>query len=189
MFKKNNNITKAELKIDKLYQYDDILLSESFIELMNNIHYKKQLQEKDEYQNSIISYLNKKHENNIKKQYNPKILKLYYDGKLIINNKEYHLEDFFIVYDDKVNNFHLKCIDSSFNNEEIKYNKAVKFVDTTAFINLIKKGNIINDRIIINNIDELNKVVKTWDGFLHRETVETDSIINKKMIKDDINEG
>ena len=72
---------------------------------------------------------------------------------------------------------------------EIDYNKAIKFIDTTAFINLINNSEtaISDNRLIINNKDILTKIVNNWDGYLHCETKETDAIMDKKMIRDDIN--
>ena len=189
MFNKNNkDIKKVELKINTLFQNDDVYLSSSFVEMMNNKNNSQQLDENNEYQSNITSYLKNKYENSIKKQYNPIIEELYYNGILSLNNNEYLLKDFFIVYNSELNNFHLKCINSSFEDEEIEYNKAVKFIDTTAFINLINQGNVVNNKLIINSLDTLNNVIKNWDGFLHSEVVDTDSIIDKKMIRDDKDE-
>ena len=98
------------------------------------------------------------------------------------------LKDFFIVFNDELNNFHLKCINQRFNNDEIDYNRAVRFIDTTAFINLINNAQIVSKKLIINDKDCLNTIIKNWDGYLHGETKETDAIMNKKMIRDDQNE-
>ena len=165
---------------NELLKNDDELLREK-----SKFHYDQQFAEQNEFQNSITSYINRKHENYIKKDYNPKIVNLYKDGLLIINKEEYKLKDFFIVFSSILNNFHLKCINAKFESDKINYNCAVRFIDTTAFINLINNSEIKDNRIIIDNIDSLNDVVKNWDGYIHSEVLETDSIINKKMISYD----
>ena len=84
MFNKNNqNIIKIDLSIDKLYQYNDILLSSSFVEMMNNKHFNQLLEEKNNYQLNITSYHTRINENKVKKQYNPKIENLYYQKQII----------------------------------------------------------------------------------------------------------
>ena len=165
---------------NELLKKDDALFKEK-----SEYHYNKQLAEQNEYQDSVTSYINQRHENRIKKEYNPKITKLYKDGLLVLNNEEYQLKDFFIVFSSILNNFHLKCVDQKFKNEDIKYNRAVRFIDTTAFINLINNSNVRDNRIILDNIDQLNEIINNWDGYLHSETLETDSILNKKMISYD----
>lgn len=188
MFTKDNNVKKIELNVDKLYQDNNILLSASLVEMMNSEHHNQEMQDKIDYQSNITAYINRKHEYDIKKQYNPRINELYQNGLLVVNGNEFRLKDFFIVFDDNLNNFHIKCINSKFENEEIDYNRAVRFIDTTAFISLINSQNVTNNRIILDNIESLNNIVANWDGYLHDETLETDAIINKKMIRDKENE-
>lgn len=189
MFEKNNNnIKKVDFQIDVLYQNKDVLLSHSLVEIMNNKYYDKEWEEKMDYQNNKIIYLNQASINNMRKEYNPKITNLYYNGKIVIDNTEYELKDFFIVFDAELNNYHIKCINKNFKNEEINYNKAVKFIDTTAFINLLNSNEIKDNKIIIPDNNTLNNTINNWDGYLHSEVKETDAIINKKMIKDDKNE-
>ena len=161
---------------------DKKILIDNDIEEKANEHYNRIVNEKNEYQTNITSYINRKHENNAKKEYNPKIVKLYHEGIIIIDNIEYRLKDFFIIFDDRLNNFHLKCINPKFKTEEINYNKAVRFIDTTSFINLITKAKTINNKIVLDNVNELNNVVNNWDGNIHSEVLETDSIMNKKVI-------
>jgi len=188
MFNKDkNNYKSIDIKVEKLYQHNDILLSDSMIEIIDKVHNSKQIGEKNDYQIDITTYIKKKNENSAKKQYNPKITNLYYNGIIVIDSEEYSLKDFFIVFDSKLNNFHIKCINPKYKSEEIEYNKAVKFIDTTAFIQLIDKSTITNNKIIVNNL-VLKDVVNNWDGYLHSEVLETDAIINKRMIEDDKNE-
>ncbi len=184
MFEKNNNVKKVEFHVDKLYQKKDILLSSSFVAMVNNNHLIEALNEKNDYQNNIVIYLNQKHENSVKKQYNPLIVNLYHDGKLVINTIEYNLKDFFIVFDSNKNDFNVMCINPKYENSVSNYNKAVRFIDTTSFINFIKNNTVANNKIIIDNNDKLIDTIKKWDGYIHSEVLETDSIINKKMTKD-----
>ena len=191
MFIKDDNLIKrVELNIPKMYNKENILLTNSFALMMSSYHESKLMQEQMDYQEKITTYHNKKHENNIKKLYNPKIVNLYDNGLLLINNDEHDLKNIYIVFDDKKNDFHIKDAKHAFNNDGYDYNKAVKFIDTTAFISLINSSDatINNNRIIINNIDVINNIINNWDGYLHRETKETDAIINNKMIRDDVNE-
>ena len=188
MFNKNNNIKGINIIQGKLYQYNNILISSSLIDMMDNYYQSIKMQEKMDYQDLKTSYINRKYEYSIKKQYNPLIVNLCNNGLLSINNDEYYLKDFYIVFNDTKNDFHLKCKDNKFNKEEYDYNKAVKFIDTTAFIKLINDSNITNNKIIINDTSILNNIISNWDGYLHSETKETDAIINKKMIKDGSNE-
>ncbi len=157
--------------------------------MLSNYHDNIIMQEQMDFQNKKTSYINKKHENSIKKQYNPKIVNLYQKGTLCINNDEYELADLYIVFDDNKNDFHIKSVKKRFDDIEIDYNKAIKFIDTTAFINLINnsESKINDNRLIISNKDILTKIVNNWDGYLHSETKETDAITNKKMIRNDIN--
>lgn len=162
---------------------NDNLVDSKTLEEKSTYHYNKQMNEQNDYQSKVTDYINKKYENSIKKQYNPTVVNLYHDGILIINNEEYKLKDFFIVFDDRLNNFHLKCINPKFKTEEINYNRAVRFIDTTSFIKLITNNKTINNKIILNGIDSLNNVINNWDGNIHSEVLETDSIINKKVVE------
>lgn len=142
----------------------------------------KEKQEEDTYQNDVLRYISQKHENNIRKQYNPKIVNLYQNGTLVIDKNDYKLKDFFIVFNDKENNFHIKCINPNYKNEDIEYNKAIRFIDTTAFIKLIQDNNVVDNKIVIDNETTLNSIISNWDGYIHSEVLETDSVINKKMV-------
>lgn len=185
MFNKNKkNKIISSIKINKFYKDNEILLTPSYITMMSKYHQAKDEQEQDIFQNDITEYVNRKLEKSVKKIYNPKIVDLYKSGYIVIDKTDYKLKDFFIVFDDNKNNFHIKCINPNFKTEEIEYNKAVRFIDTTAFTKLIKESNFSNNKIIIDNIETLNNIVNKWDGYLHSEVVETDAIINKKMIKD-----
>ena len=188
MFEKNNNVKKVDYSTNEFYKIGDILITPSFGKVLEEYHNSKKIDDEMNYQDNITSYNKRKYENNLKKNYNPKIVNLYENGSLIINNKEYLIKEFYIVYDEK--KYHLMCTNPSYENKEYEYKKAVKFKDTTAFINLINSDKIIlrDNRIIINDINVLDTIVSKWDGYLHSETKETDAIINKKMIIGEDNE-
>ena len=143
-----------------------------------------------DYQDFLTTYINKKHEYSVKKQYNPKIVNLYRNGILVFNRQEYPLNELYIVFNDEINNFHLKSKYEELNKDNGDYNKAIKFIDSTAFITLINNNDIIikNNKLIINDIELLHKVVSNWDGYLHSEIEDTDAISNKRMIMGDKNE-
>ncbi len=161
---------------------DNNMINKESLEERSNILYEQRMAEQNDYQSNITEYINRKHENNLKKEYNPKIIELYKNGLLVIDNIDYKLKDFFIVYDSEKNNFTIKCINPNYHNIEIDYNCAIRFIDSTAFINLIKSCTVIDNKVIVD-INTLNNIVSNWDGYLHSETLETDSVINKKIIK------
>lgn len=190
MFNKDNkSINKVELNNLKVHTKDDKLLTQSFAIMLSNYHDDVMMKEQMDFQDKKTTYINKKYENSIKKQYNPKIVNLYQNGLLCINSDEYKLTDLYIIFDDNKNDFHIKSVKKAFDDIIINYNKAIKFIDTTAFINLINNNEttINENRLIINNRDILTETVNNWDGYLHSETKETDAITNKKMIRNDIN--
>lgn len=185
MINDNKDKKIVEIKYGELYKLGNILLTPTMQKEMSDYYTNKIMQEKMDYQNNITSYINRKHENGVKKQYNPLIVNLYENGLLTINYDEYSLKEFYIVFNN--NDFHIKCINPKYNNQDYEYQKAVKFIDTTAFINLINNSNVIikENRIIINDKNILEDIVNKWDGNLHSETKETDAIINKRMIGND----
>ena len=159
---------------------EEIIITKDDIKSCDD-HINKYIEEQMDYQDRVTSYINRKHELNYRKDYNPKIVKLYKSGLLVINKIEYKIEDFYIVI--KNHNYGIICIDDRFKTNTTDYDKAVKFIDTTAFINLINNENtLVNENRIISNQDILLKVVNDWDGYLHSETKETDAIANKKII-------
>ena len=185
---RNYNIKKIDFQYNKLYRENNLLFTKSLLEMIDNEKFNQELLEKDDYQDNVTTYINRKYENSIKKQYNPIIVNLYNSGSIVINNSTYSLKDFFIIFNDQLNNFHIKCINNNYSNEDIDYNKSVKFIDTTAFINLIKCTDIKDNKIIVNDINILNNIVSSWDGYIHSEVLETDSIINKRIAEVGTNE-
>ena len=120
--------------------------------------------------------------NKIEERINKEKVNLYQNGTLVIDKNDYKLKDFFILFNDKENNFHIKCINPNYKNEDIEYNKAIRFIDTTAFIKLIQDNNVVDNKIVIDNETTLNSIISNWDGYIHSEVLETDSVINKKMV-------
>ena len=190
MFNQDSNIKGISLIQGKLYQDNDILVSQVFVKALSNYHNEIKMQGQMDYQNAVTTYINKKHEYSAKKQYNPKIVNLYKNGLLVVNGEEYPLKELFIVFDDEKNNFHLKSKYESLNKDNSDYNKAIKLIDTTAFINLINTDGVTtnNNKLILNNIELLHNAIINWNGYLHSEIEETDVIPNKRMIKGDDNE-
>lgn len=190
MFNRNKLTNKKiMIKHNSFYKIDNLLLTPSFIAMLNIHNESKAMIDQLDYQDRITSYINRKFECDVRKEYNPKIVDLYENGSIIINKKEYPLRDFFIVFMEDKNDFHIKCINEEYDNTKHEYDKAVKFIDSTAFINLINNENtrISNNKLIIDNKDILNNIVKDWNGYLHSETKETDAIKSKKMIRDEDN--
>ena len=187
MFEKNNNGIKVDIKKANLYKTNNILLSSSFVDMMSLFHSEEDLKIQNVYQEQITSFINNIDINNDNKEYNPTIVNLYKNGKLIIGSEEYKLKDFYIIFNDKLNNFNLQCIDKRLNTKNKYYNKAIKFIDTTSFINLVNASEIKDNKIIISDINKLNEVIIKWEGYIHNEVSETDAIVDKKVIKDGVN--
>ena len=190
MFNKEENIKikRIELNNKEFYkQYNNISITPFFVIMLNKYYEDKKMHDHLDLDEKIKLYLDKSFKYSEKKQYNSIIYNLYHSGKIIINNEEYNLKDFYIIYQND-NNFHLLCTDNRYQNDSIQYNKSVKFIDTTVFIQLIKENEIKNNTIIINNINDLKDIISKWDGLLHDEVSETDAITNKNMIGNDQNE-
>ena len=189
MFNKENSfdIKKVELNNKRFYkQYNNISITPFFILLLNEYYEDKNMQEHIDFDSRIIAYNNKVFENNLKKQYNKDINILYQSGKIIIDNKIYELNDFYIVYKKNNQNFHLLCTNPNYiNSNNIDYDTSVKFIDTTAFIELIKENTIQDNTIILNDSNSLEKTIHNWNGLFHDKSFQTDAIFNKNMIGND----
>ncbi len=195
MLKKNEgNINKILLKYDSLYEINDnVLITPSLAIMINNYLDSLSMNQHIDYETKKIMYLNKRNENYIKKQYNELIVNLYQNGQIIINNETCDLKNFFILYNEEDKNYFLTYSKSTYtdflrkSSETLPYNKAVKFIDSTLFILLINDPsiNIINNTIIIDNNDILLNIIDNWDGKLHNKIWFTDSIMNKKILKED----
>ena len=187
MFNKEENIRikKVELNNKDIYkQYDNISITPFFVIMLNKYYEDKKTQDHLDLDSKIKLYYDRRFEYSEKKQYNLIISNLYHNGKIKINNEEYNLKDFYIVYKED-NVFHLICTNKKYPNKDIEYNKSVKFIDTTAFIELVNNYEIIETTIIVSSIDELENIISNWNGLLHDKVSETDAIINKVMIGTD----
>ena len=185
MFNKDSslNIQKIELNNKRFYkQYNNISITPFFIVLLNNYYEEKNMQDHIDFDNRINAYNNRAFENSIKKQYNNIITNLYQNGEIIIDNGILKLDDLYIVYKKGNNDFHLMCTNSKYINDNTEYDTSVKFIDTTAFIDLIKKNDVKNNSIILNDINDLKNIIQDWDGLLHDKVYKTDAILNKNML-------
>ena len=196
MIEKNKleNINSIIICRDTLHSINDnLVVSPSFIILINNYIQNKLLQEHNDFDNNRIQYLNQKRECSIKKQYNEIIVNLYKDGYIVINNKKYLLKNLYILFNIKERNYHLIDINSEYkdiiteSNDDYSYNKSVKFIDTTILTNLIKNSLVNQNVITIDDNNILLDYINKWDGYLHDEIWITDAIKNKNMLKDDDN--
>ena len=188
MFNKNNNVKSFEFVNQQFFkQYNNISITPAFALMLNNYYENKNMQEHLDFDGKIKMYRNKKFENSVKKQYNSTITNLYDTGNITIDNQTYPIKTFYIVYERHENKFHLMCIDSKYRNERFSYDKAIKLIDTSAFIKLVK-SNLANDNTIVIKKDELLQIIHDWDGTLHRETSVTDAI-DEKMMGNEYNEG
>ena len=191
MFNKeaSKNVKKVELINNNFYkQYNSISITPFFVTMINSYYEDKSMQEHLDFDERTKNYVDKVFTLKIKKQYNKLVTDLYHKGKIKIGNLEYNLKDFYIVFQKGSKDFHLMCIDNNLENNSMKYNKAIKFIDTTAFIKLISASSVNENTIILNNDNDLINVVRNWDGLLHSETSETEAINNKIVIGNDQNE-
>ena len=183
--KENNKIIKIEMQTNNLYkQYDNIYITNSFIKMLNDYYISRNMHHHLDFDQKLKLYKDNVFLLNEKKQYNTIIVNLYHNGKLLINNTLYDVNDFYIVYNQNSKDYHVLCTNSNYSNEDINYNTAVKLIDTTVFIELIKNNEIKENTIIIKN-NKLLETINNWDGLLHNEVCETDAIINKDMLGND----
>ena len=187
MLKKNESAEKIIIN-SELYEINNsIKVSPYFIIYYNNYIYNKEQQEHKDFENNKIQYINKKNELSLKKEYDINITNLYTNGKIIINNITNYINDYYIIYNDNEKNYNLININDNIK-KDIKYNKAIKFKDSTAFIELINNGIINDDNAIIINQEILNNIINKWDEKIHNKTIETDAIINKNILKENDDE-
>lgn len=181
---KSNEFGNIEFKKTSFYPInDEILITPSFALMINAYKEGKNIQEQMDYQDRITTYINLKSEYSLKKQYKDVIEDLYNNGILSINKKEYPLTNFFIVYHDSDKLFSLLNIALK---NHIAYDHAIKFIDTTAFINLINHPDvtITDNKVIVKDESIIDNLVNDWNGFVHNEVKETDAIINKRIVGD-----
>ena len=141
------------------------------------------------YEGQKIAYFNKVFEYQ-KKEYDEKIVDMYNNGIVEIDGVEYPLNDFFIKYNlgNKVE-LHLVCTGNEYTDmltnskKSYEYSGMIKFKDTTSFIDLLSSNAvlIINNKIVINNKDEVLKIINNWNGIIHSLVPKTDAIMNKQV--------
>ena len=176
---KNTKIKKIEIENKELYSlYDDVSITPYFVVMLNNYHENNNLQNHNDFENNIKLYKDNCHKLSIQKQYNNKTSNLYHNGIIVINSEKYNIKNYYIVYEKNKKNYHLINITSN-NNDSIKYDTAVKFIDTNAFIDLINKSDIQENMIIVDNLNKLENIINSWDGKVHNKVYETDAIVNK----------
>lgn len=196
MIKKNErkDIKEIQLEYKSLYEIDkNISITPSLAIMINNYLDSKSMDEHNDFEARKIAYLHRKKEYYVKKQYNELIVNLYQNGHIIIDNEDCDLKGFYILYMDGSDKYYLTYSKSPFNdfirksNDVFPYDKAIKFIDSTAFIQLINDPNVnITDNIItIENNDILLDLLNNWDGLLHNKIWFTDGISNKKILKEE----
>ena len=180
MFNKDNNdIKKIEIDNKELYPlYNDISITPYFVIMLNNYHENNNLQSHNDFENNIKLYKNNCHKLSIQRQYDNNVSNLYHNGIIVINNEKHDIKNYYIVYKKNEKNYYLIDINSNKDNN-IKYDTAVKLIDTTAFISLINKSDIQQNMIIIDSFEILENIVNNWDGKFHNKVYETDAITNK----------
>lgn len=181
---KSNEFGNIEFKKTSFYPInDEILITPSFALMINVYKEGKNMQDEMDYQDRITTYINRKSEYSIKKQYKDEIENLYNNGILSINKKDYPLSNFFIVYHDSDKIFSLLNIALK---NHIAYDHAIKFIDTTAFINLINNPDVLvkDNKVIVKDENIIDNIVNDWDGCIHNEVKETDAIKNKRIVGD-----
>lgn len=189
MFNKDesNNATTIEIKNEiNFKKFHSFLISSTFILMLKYQIEKDLMNQQMEFEDKKTAYIYRKRYCSTKKQYNEKINSLYHHGKLIINQKEKNLKDFFITYHTQKKDNAIKLIniqEDKINTSD--YNGIIKFIDTTAFIELINNKNTIikNNTILVENIDIIKNIVSHWDGLIHDKTCETDAVRDKRILR------
>ncbi len=136
-----------------------------------------------------IKYFERRDEYYMTHKYDQKIVDLYDSGTIIIDGNVYSLDNFYIKFNTKKEDFdlHLICIGSGYTDiltkstEKYEHNGVAKFIDTTAFIELIESECVlINDNCItVLDKESFLNMIKNWDGKLHDKTSDTEAISNK----------
>ena len=189
-----DNIKIIDLKYNSLYQiYPNVKITPSLAIMINNYLDNKSINEHNNFEYKKINYLKRKKELSLKKQYNNLIVNLYQNGKILINNEECNLKDLYILYQNGSNKYYLTYSKSTYtdfirkSNSIFPYDTAIKFIDSTAFIILINDPsiNINENTIMIDNNNTLLNILNNWDELLHNKIWFTESINNKKILKDE----
>lgn len=196
MIKKNErkDIKEINLQYKSLYEIEtNISITPSLAIMINNYLDSKGMDEHNDFEARKIAYLHRKKEYYVKKQYNELIVNLYQKGHIIINNEDCDLKGFYILFMDGDNKYYLTYSKSPYNDfirkssDIFPYDKAIKFIDSTVFIQLINDPNINidNNTITIDNNEVLLDLLNNWDGLLHNKIWFTEGISNKKILKEE----
>ena len=129
-----------------------------------------------------------------KKEYDPIIVNLYTNGKIMIDNNIYSLKNFYLDYNNNVTDYdvHLNCVESNYTDiligteDKYEYTGSVLFKDSTVFIELISNPQICeikDDTIIVKDKQALLNLVQNWDGYLHDKVSKTDAVSDKVILK------
>ena len=195
MIKKNEKkIKEIKLQYTSLFNIDNnSKITPSLAIMINNYLDQKKMNEHNDFEYRKIIYLHNMKEHSLKKQYNNLIVDLYQNGKIVINNEECDLKNLYILFEQNSKNYFLtysKSLYTDFIRKSFKaypYDTAIKFIDSTIFIALINEPsiNINNNTIVVDNNKLLLDLIANWDGLLHNKIWNTESISNKKILKDD----
>ena len=193
MFNKEESNKKKKISIAKIdYQkVGKILLTSSLI-IMLSSQSKAEIISCGE---SKVLYNKRVFDYKMSRNYDERIKDYYQNYQIIIDNIIYPIEKFYIFFNENITNpdFHLVNAESDYtdilNNsmDEYKYDKIVKFRDSTAFIELLNSDAIMIDdkRKLIAIIDKkkAQTIVSNWDGLIHDKVAETDAVENKDMLR------
>ena len=127
-----------------------------------------------------------------KNTYDNNITNLFNNGLLVYNNKKIEIKGLFLVYGNKDNEFKAYLVDTkqgffdllTGGNIDFERHGAVRFRDTTAFINLLnnKAIQIVGNSLIILDTIKIQEILDNWDGYIHSEVKETNNAFNKQIV-------
>ena len=127
------------------------------------------------------------------KNYDSTFCNLYYKGKIIFDNKEYEIYDFYLTYNFIEDDSKVRLVCSKENYSDIllketnKYNykSIIQLRETSIFTKMIEENvaTINDNKLTIVDKDKLLFLVNNWDGMVHDKVPETDAIENKNCFK------
>ncbi len=186
MFNKeeSNKIKKIEMKNIQYRKIGYVLITINFLLLLSKFNIgEKDLAKHFAYENEKKAYYERLFDLEQEKEYSELIQDLYHHGKLLINDHDYLINDFYIKCEKDNNKYHLVYINSEYTDflnkstDNYIYEDIFKFKDTTAFINLINTSPV-SELTIETTKDKLNDIINNWNHKLHHEVPEMDAIIN-----------
>ena len=187
--KKDSERIKKELLKNK----DNVQLQKQLMERIKNIEERRK-REHLEFENRCRDYILRKTQYQNMRKYDKRIVDLYQNGKIMLNNQIYLLNSFYITYNSAHDyDFHLVCVDSNYTDilkksyDKYEYDGVIKFIDSTVFTDLIKQKDVKvdYDKMIIDvqNNQILEDLLKHWNGSLHEEVGDVDAIKVSPVIK------